>query len=294
MPSGFPASWSHENIVVNGVRLHVVSAGPAGSAKPPVILLHGFPEFWYGWRHQIPALTGAGFRVIVPDMRGYNTSEKPPRVSDYRIEVLVEDLVGLIDHFGGQANVAGHDWGGVVAWHAAMWAPQKVQRLAILNAPHPATYIRELGRPRQLLKSWYAFAFQIPRLPERLIRANDFQMLRTLFREEPARAGAFTEADIDRYVEAFRQTGAVTAAIHYYRAAFRRGLSRTRSEVTPIRCPTLLLWGLNDRYLVRRLVDGLEPLVPDLKVEVFENATHWIQHDEPDRVNARLIEHFDA
>jgi pimeloyl-ACP methyl ester carboxylesterase len=289
-----PPSWDHDDVIVNGVRLHTVCAGPKDSSKPPVILLHGFPEFWYGWRHQIPALAAAGFRVTAPDMRGYNTSDKPRCVVEYRIEKLVADLVGLIDHVGGHAHVVGHDWGGIVAWYTAMWAPQKVKRLVILNAAHPAAYLRELRRPRQLLKSWYVFGFQLSWLPEAIIRSNDFRLLRKLFSKEPVRDEAFSATDIDRYVEAFRQPGALTSAINYYRAALRSGPDKLKRRIIPIHIPTLLIWGEKDRYMVKETTEGLESLVPHLQVRRFPNATHWIQHDEPERVNALLVEHLNA
>ena len=162
---GVAGAWSH-HVSVNGTRLHYVAAGPAGGW--PVVLLHGFPEFWFSWRRQIPALAAAGFRVIAPDLRGYNLSAKPPRVADYRVESLVGDVIGLIDRVaGGSAAVAGHDWGGVVAWYAAMWHPDRVARLAVLNAPHPAAYLRELRRPAQRCGAGTSFSSNYPGCPKR-------------------------------------------------------------------------------------------------------------------------------
>src|SRR4051794_731441 len=159
-----PPPWTHRHAEVNGVRLHYVEAGQRG--RPAVVLLHGFPEFWYSWRNQIPALAAAGFHVIAPDMRGYNTSGKPPRVRDYRVETLVDDVVSLARQVGGRVHLVGHDWGGVVAWLTAMWRPDVVDRLAVLNVPHPVPYLREVRRGFvQLLRSWYVFFFQLPWLP---------------------------------------------------------------------------------------------------------------------------------
>lgn len=278
-----------EWVRVNGVRLHCLAAG--NPSDPLVVLLHGFPEFSYSWRHQIPALAAAGFHVLAPDMRGYNLSDKPNRVCDYRLEELVEDVAALIDQRGGgkAAAVVGHDWGGIVAWHLSMWRPQRLAKLIILNAPHPAAYRRELWRGRQLLRSWYAFAFQLPWLPEAMIRLNDFAMARQLFRDGPARRSPDIEGDVDIYVRALAQPGALRAAINYYRAAARgrSGLLVKKIETVPV--PTMIVWGDQDRYLERSLTEGLERWVPDLRVEHLPAASHWVHHDEPRRVNQLLV-----
>jgi epoxide hydrolase 4 len=278
---------SHHEAIVNGVRLHYVEAGE-GSL---VVLLHGYPEFWYAWRNQIPALVEAGFRVIAPDMRGYNLSEKPPGVRNYDIQLLAADVAGLIRHAGAErATVAGHDWGGGVAWAVPMYHPDVVEKLIVLNAPHPSALLRELRTPAQIAKSWYMFFFQLPWLPEMIVRAGGFAMLRGTFRLDPLRRGAFTQADIQRYVQAMAQPGAVTAAINYYRATFRRNPLRASREVRRVQAPTLLIWGEKDRYLGTALTRDLEQWVPHLRVECLPNASHWVQHDEPERVNALMIE----
>ena len=277
---------------VAGVRIHAAVAGQPSPGRAPVVLLHGFPEFWYGWRRQVPALSEAGFHVIAPDLRGYNLSDKPPGVQDYRIDVLAADVAAVVRQVAGEAgraHVVGHDWGGVVAWHLAMHHPGVVKSLAILNAPHPAAYLREVCRPAQLLRSWYAFFFQIPRLPEAAIRLNGYARLRALFREGPAGGGRFSEAEIDRYVEAFARPGALTAAINYYRAAFRGGPGNARRAVRRIDLPTLVIWGERDRYLVPGLTLGLETWVSNLRVERLPAATHWVQHDHADEVNRLLL-----
>lgn len=286
-----PEGWSHAFADVNGVRLHYVEAG-AGAGRPLVVLLHGFPEFWYAWRNQIGPLAAAGFRVVAPDMRGYNLSSKPPRVRNYRVEFLADDVLALARRLGhDRFHLVGHDWGGVVAWSAAMSpAGGAVERLVILNAPHPVAYLRELRRPRQLLRSWYVFAFQMPRLPEAMIRARDFNALRELFRNGPAKRGAFTDEDIERYVDAFREPGALTAAVNYYRAAARRSPAGVVRQARPIDTPTLVIWGERDKYLVPALAAGLERWAPNSRIERFPNATHWIQHDEPARVNELITE----
>lgn len=276
--------WTHHHATVNGVRLHYVEAG----AGPLVLLLHGFPEFWYGWRHQIPALAEAGFRVVAPDMRGYATSGKPEGVESYRVEHLVEDAAGLGRHLGEErAHLVGHDWGGMVAWYLAMHRPEALDRLVVLNAPHPAAFAREILKPDQMLRSSYAAFFQLPALPEATLRAGDFALLARVFREEPARPGAFTDQDIERYREALSQPGALTSMLHYYRAFARY----QRPEVRRIDVPTMLVWGERDPHLVVRLTEGLEEWVPGIRVERIPEASHWVAADVPDRVN-RLLAGF--
>jgi len=280
-------SWTHREAVVNGVRLHYVEAGQG----PLVILLHGFPEFWYSWRAQIPALAAAGYHVIALDMRGYNLSQKPPRVRDYGIEILARDVAELIRSTGAaRATVVGHDWGGAVAWFAPMLYPHLVEKLIVLNAPHPLAFLRELKTPAQLLKSWYQFFFQLPYLPEAMIRARDYAMLRDLLRRAPSRRRAFTKADIRLYKAAIAQPSALTAALNYYRAAFRggpRGMSRLARRID---VSTLLIWGEQDRYLGLNLTRDLEQWVPRLRLERLADASHWVQNDAPQRVNELMIE----
>jgi pimeloyl-ACP methyl ester carboxylesterase len=275
------AGWTHREAIVNNVRLHWVEAGEG----PPVLLLHGFPEFWYEWRHQLPAVAQMGFRAVAPDLRGYNLSEKPGGVSAYRIEQLVGDVQGLIRHLGVErAHVVGHDWGGLVAWWLAMMAPERVDRLVIINAPHPQAFRRELMTPDQMLRSWYAAAFQVPLLPEAAFRANGFAMLQKIFRASSVRPGAFTDEDIRRYQEAAARPGAIEAMINYYRAAARNPSPPTRT----IPHPTLLIWGEQDQALSIRLTEGLEPWVPDIRVERIPDVSHWVPAEAPDRVNALL------
>jgi pimeloyl-ACP methyl ester carboxylesterase len=285
-PPPVPEPWAHRKATVNGIGLHFVEAGTG----PLVVLLHGFPEFWYSWRHQIPALAGAGFRVLAPDLRGYNESDKRAGVSSYGLDKLTGDVLGLIRHAGAErATVVGHDWGGVIAWHVAMHHPEVVDKLVVLNAPHPAAYRRELARPAQLLKSWYVFFFQLPWLPERMLRAGGYAFLERTLRREAVRPGAFSSDDIWEYKRALAQPGALTAAINYYRAAFRH-LRDAGRDARPIAAPTLLIWGEQDRYLRSRLTEGLAPWVPDLRIERLAEASHWVQNDAPAEVNRLLVE----
>ena len=277
---------AHQYADLGDVRLHYVEAG----SGPLVLLLHGFPEFWYSWRYQVPALADAGFRVVAPDLRGYNLSEKPSGLAAYRTDLLTRDVERLIRHCGAErAAVAGHDWGGIVAWLFAMRYPAMLERLAILNAPHPGTLPRALLDPLQWLRSAYVFFFQVPWLPEASLQAGNFALLRWLFRTDPARPGAFSETDIERYVEAFSRPGALTAAINYYRAAVWQGPLRA-GEPRRIEAPVLVIWGEQDRALGPELAEPDRALVPNARVERLPDASHWVQHDRPERVNALLLD----
>jgi epoxide hydrolase 4 len=273
-------------------RLHYVEAGDG----PAVVLLHGFPEFWYGWRHQIPPLVAAGFRVIAPDLRGYNLSSKPAEVSAYQPGRLAADVRELIAERGAsRAFLAGHDWGAAVAWLTAMAHPGVVERLAILNVPHPRRMLDALRRPnQQLARSWYMFFFQLPWLPEQAVRAGNWSSFRRDF-EHDARPGAFTPADIDRYREAWSQPGAATATINWYRASMRGRFSRKAgADLRPVQAPTMVIWGERDRYLGADLAEPDRADVPNLqRVVRLPDASHWVQHDEPERVSGLLIDFFE-
>ena len=272
-------------VETNGVALHVVEAGPRDG--PPVVLLHGFPEFWYGWRSQLPALAAAGLRLIVPDQRGYNTSAKPQGIASYAVERLAGDVLGLLDEAGERrACVVGHDWGALVGWWLALAHPERVERLAVLNVPHPAVMRRQLAtNPRQALRSWYVLFFQLPGLPETLLRRGEYAMLARAVRG--GRRGTCTDADLACYREAWAQPGALRAMVDWYRAAPRiaaRPLPSLR-----VRVPTLLLWGARDRFLGRELAAPSAALCDDGALHFYEQATHWLQHDEAASVNDRLI-----
>jgi pimeloyl-ACP methyl ester carboxylesterase len=290
MPSDAPPTpWAHRHAVVNGVRLHYAEAG----SGPLVVLLHGFPEFWYSWHRQIPALAEAGFRVLAPDLRGYNLSDKPPGAGSYRVSRLVNDVVALIEHAGAErAAVVGHDWGGGIAWAVAMRHPERVERLAVLNAPHPAAFRRELANPAQWLRSWYMLFFQLPWLPEWLMRVGNFALVERSLRREPRNRLAFTPEDVALYKQALSQPGALTAAINYYRALMRFPGELVRT--VPIRLPTLLIWGERDRYLGIGMSRHLERWVPGIRVERLPGVSHWVQNDDPTSVNRLLIEHLGA
>jgi epoxide hydrolase 4 len=277
---------AHRYADLGDVRLHYVEAGEG----PLVLLLHGFPQFWYQWRHQIPALVEAGFRVVAPDMRGYNLSDKPPGVRAYRIELLARDVERLILACGEQtAVVVGHDWGAIAAWIAAMRYPGRVGKLAILNVPHPARFLDGLLSPMQLLRSSYMFFFQIPRLPEEVIRAGDFALLRSALRRDPVQSEVFTAEDIERYIEAMAQPGALTASLNYYRALLRNP-RETRALLQRVEAPVLVIWGERDRFLSQRLAEPPRLWVPNLlRVERLQDASHWVAEDRPLEVNTLLL-----
>ena len=271
---------------VNGLQIHYVEEGP--KSGPLVLLLHGFPEFWFSWRHQIPALAVAGFRVVAPDLRGYNLSDKPPRVADYDLDLLAGDVVGLIEGLGAsRAALVGHDWGGAVAWHTAAHHPQRISRLAVLDCPPPQAMARALLRdPAQTWRSWYMFLFQLPLLPEWLIGGPLF---RTFTRSWTTRVEAIGEAELARYQAAAVVPGAMRSAIHYYRAALRRWRRTAFETPTKVQAPTLVLWGEKDRILRRQLIDDLGPYVdgPVMR-RVVPGAGHFLQQEAPKEVNREL------
>lgn len=273
-----------EHISTNGIRLHTALAGPEDGE--PVILLHGFPDAWFGWETQIGALAEAGFRVIVPDQRGYNLSDKPEGVASYQMDTLVKDILGIADVLGcDRFHLAGHDFGAIVSWNLARRNPERLKRLAIANVPHPKVmdnYVRT--HPKQMLKSWYAFFFQFPGLPERVVKANNWRFLIS------AMPNDFTEEERDRYRAAWERPGAMTGMINWYRALMRQ---RGRSTLSPqIQVPTLILWGQQDPYISYEMA----PLSIDLcdlgQLITFENATHWVLHDEPESTSRYLVHHF--
>jgi epoxide hydrolase 4 len=277
----------HSYIETNGIRLHVVQAGPQSGT--PVVLLHGFPEFWYCWRLQIPALVEAGCRVIIPDQRGYNLSDKPKGVKAFSIDELVSDVIGLIDALGYEkVNLVGHDWGAAVAWVLANQHPERLHRLGILNVPHPEVMKRFLKRDlEQLRRSWYIFFFQLPWLPEAVMRAQDWRgIVRALLGS--GRMHTFTNEDIEKYKEAWSQPGAMTAMINWYRAAAR--YQQPGMKAPQIRVPTLMMWGMKDVALSHRMARPSMDYCAEGNLIFFPEATHWVQLDEADSVNHYLAD----
>lgn len=285
-------TWSHQVVETNGVNLHCVVQGEG----PLVVLLHGFPEFWYSWRHQIPVLAER-FKVVAPDMRGYNLSDKPAGVESYTMDLLTGDVAGLIDAFGCErAHVVGHDWGGAVAWTFAATCPDLLDRLVVMNAPHPAVFVNNLrSNRRQMLRSWYMFFFQLPGLPEAAFRAFDYAQVRRAFSGWAIDKSAFSEADLDAFARAAAQPGALAGGMNYYRAAFR-GMTPSRAKAIAagfpkIGSPTMIVWAEEDRALGKELTYGLDPYFtePPL-IHYIPDCSHWVQQEQPLLVNQYLME----
>lgn len=279
----------HRTLDAGGLDLHLVSAGPEDG--PPLLLLHGFPEAWFGWQRQIPRLAAAGFHVLVPDQRGYNRSARPRGVAAYGLDRLCGDVVGLLDALGVERTLlAAHDWGAAVAWWTAVRFPERVERMAILNVPHPVVMRRHLLRSRaQRRRSWYMFFFQIPWLPEFLLRRRDFAFL-VKGLVAIARQGTFSDADLARYRQAWSRPGALTAMLNWYRAALRHPPQRPASVRVSV--PTRILWGQKDPALGEEMVDPSLALCDHGSAERFPELSHWLQHEEPELIAARLVAFF--
>ncbi|MCB2409631.1 alpha/beta hydrolase [Hymenobacter sp. BT178] len=280
----------HQYVDTNGIRLHVVQCGPADG--PLVILLHGFPEFWYAWRQQLQPLAAAGYRVWAPDQRGYNLSDKPRRVADYRIDTLARDVIGLLDAAGQQqAIIVGHDWGAAVAWHLAAHYPGRIIKAAVLNVPHPRVMGRTLRRSlEQLRKSWYIFFFQLPWLPEWLVRRNSWWAGRQAL-VQTSRRGTFSTAELAQYEAAWQQPRAMRSMLNWYRAAVRapRQMSATGRVLVPVH----IIWGVKDAFLKRQMAEQSLMLCEQGQL-TYLPASHWVQHEEAEAVNALLLRFFEA
>lgn len=321
-PAARPEGIRHSYADVNGIRLHYASAGAAAGASKLIIFLHGFPEFWYAWREQLVEF-GRDYFVVAPDMRGYNLSSKPAEVEQYEISQLVGDVRALIAHLGAKSCVlVGHDWGGVVAWAAAIACPEVVEKVVIINAPHPGIFRRELAQnPAQQQASQYMRVLRTLEA-EAMMSANNFELMQKGILGDGLRQGYFTEADRQAYVEAWSQPGALTAGLNYYRAAklgppaeawAKEGLpaakaglqagqvgapsgagnqaSRMNLPSLDVKPPTLVIWGEKDPYLLTGNLNGLDNYVRSLQVERVPDGTHWVVHEKPALVNS-LIRNF--
>jgi len=279
----------HAFIQTNGIKLHIVLSGPVNGE--PLLLLHGFPEYWGGWTRQIPALAEAGYRVIVPDQRGYGQSDVPRGVAAYALPELAKDVVGLMDALGHETfHLAGHDWGAVVAWTVGMTYPERVRKLAILNVPHPAVMFAFLKKsPRQMLKSWYIAFFQIPGLADWLLARDDFALTARLLIGSGKR-GTFSRPELEEYKKAWTASGGLTGMINWYRALARKRPALPGNPRLPM--PVLILWGKNDVALSAEMASASLEFCENGQLVYFENATHWVQHDEAEAVSARLAKFF--
>lgn len=278
------SSWQHRFITTNGVRLHYVTQG----SGPLMLFLHGFPEFWYSWRHQIPEFA-QDYTVVALDLRGYNDSDKPQGVDAYRMDELVRDVQGVIRGLGYERCVlVGHDWGGAIAWSVAYDSPELLEELIVMNLPHPAKFRQGLQTPQQLLRSWYIGFFQLPLLPELAMSAGDYWAIEQAFRGMAIRQAAFSAADIDAYKDAAAKRGALTAMLNYYRAVTSSPILRDHWDVLTV--PTLMIWGEADSALGKELTLGTENYVRDFHLRYIPNCSHWVQQEQPELVNQYMRE----
>ena len=285
---------TYRTIRVNDVDLQV-SVTNEGGERGLALLLHGFPELAFSWRHQIPVLADAGYEVWAPNLRGYGESSKPRAVSAYSIDVLLSDIAALIDASGrDDVTLVGHDWGAVQAWMFAIRRVRPLQRLVIMNVPHPACMRRELRTFRQLRKSWYVFFFQIPWLPERLLRARRAKAVGDAFEKMAVDATRFPDAVTDVYRAAALRPDAMRSMINYYRAALRGRRALTHEELPEIETPTLMIWGLEDTALSKETTDGTDEHVADLTMRFLPGVSHWVQQEAPETVNAMLLAWLDG
>ena len=277
----------HGLIKTNGVNLHYVSQGEGKL----MLMLHGFPEFWYSWRHQI-AEFARDYHVVAIDMRGYNDSDKPDRLSAYRMPELTADVKGVIEGLGYEDCIlVAHDWGGAIAWNFAYKHPNLVEKLIVMNLPHPAKFMDGLKTWQQLQKSWYIFFFQIPFLPELMFQANDYQAISSAFTDMAIDKSAFTPEDLAAYKEAVAKPGALTAMINYYRANFNIPPDRNMTQSYGVLdIPTLMIWGEEDTALGKELTYGTDEYVKDLKLKYIPNCSHWVQQEQPQLVNQYMRE----
>lgn len=279
--------WQHQFLDVNHIRLHCVTQGEGDL----VLLLHGFPEFWYSWRFQIPVLA-RHFKVVVPDLRGYNDSDKPRH--GYDIDTLSNDILALIETLGyDRAHIVGHDCGGFIAWHLAQKFPQAVQNLGILNAPPPNRLFQEMwGQATHLWRSWPLLACQVPGLGEYWLAQNLRGFIKDVFQRYSTRKGAFSPETVQIYQSALEKAGAITAVLQSYRHLFSPQQWWQQMTHTPeaIASPTLVLWGEDDPVAHPGLVEGLESWIQaPWRVKLLPDCGHWAQQEVPGLVNRELL-----
>ncbi|MDB9525185.1 alpha/beta hydrolase [Oscillatoria sp. CS-180] len=274
----------HQFIKTNGIQLHYVTQGTG----PLFLFLHGFPEFWYTWRHQIPVFAEQ-FTVVALDLRGYNDSDKPPNVSDYAMSELVKDISGVIAALGYERCIlAGHDWGGAIAWSFAYTYPEQVEKLIILNCPHPQRFLDGFANPVQWVRSAYIGFFQIPWLPELLLQANDYQFISQAFDRMAVNRNAITETDIQTFKTAIARPGALQAALNYYRNLLSP--STFQQDWPVLEVPTLMIWGEDDPAFESSLAKKTEEYVRDFHLRYISQCGHWVPQEYPNLVNQYIGE----
>jgi pimeloyl-ACP methyl ester carboxylesterase len=277
----------HKRVKTNGVALHTAEAGPKDGRL--VILLHGFPEYWAAWEGYIEPLAAAGYHVLAPDQRGYNLSDKPRGVGAYDLSALAADVLGLADHFGrSRFIVVGHDWGAIVGWWIATRHAERLEQLVVMNAGHPSVWREAMQtNPEQRRRSWYVRFFRLPWLPEALLRQRRFKPLVDIIRRR-ARPDTVTSATLDRHREAWRAPGALTGMVNWYRALWRKELPASAELRLPT--PLLLIWGERDAFGVHALAESSLRLCENGQAVYLKEATHWVQHDEPERCIKALLD----
>ena len=289
----------HEFVNVNGIRMHYVTMedGSSSSDFSLIVFLHGFPEFWYSWRHQIPYFA-KHFKVVAPDMRGYGETEKPGEISEYRIDKLVRDIIELIHSLGKEkAIIVGNDWGGIIGWSIAMIAPSVVEKLIIMNAPHPALYQKNAFKNLlQMQKSWYVFFFLLQKVPEKVLSSNNFALLKHMFESSIKRKDKFTQSNIENYISSWRKEGCagIVGGINYYRANLNAEFWENLGESIPfpkIKTPTLLIWGEDDIFFEKELTENTKEFIEaPFSLKLITGCGHWVQQEAPDEVNQIMHE----
>ena len=265
-----------------------------GTGNQFAICLHGFPECSFSWRHQLPLLARLGYTAWAPNLRGYGNSSRPTKVKDYKMELLTTDVAHLIDASGANSTLLiGHDWGGMVAWFFALQAVRPVERLIVMNAPHPLLFFKRLMTWRQIRKSWYVFFFQIPKLPEFLLGRRDASGISDIFYNWSVDKSRFPNEVLDVYCKNARQPGTLTAMINYYRANLfrldgRMILKQLRAIKSILEIPTMMIWGEEDGALGKELTYGTEKLVTDFTIRYLPDVSHWVQQEAPETVNAMI------
>ncbi|ESP05422.1 hypothetical protein LOTGIDRAFT_228018 [Lottia gigantea] len=284
-----PSLGTHHFIHLENVRLHYVANGEEG--KPLMLFVHGFPEFWYSWRYQLTEFS-RDYRVVAIDQRGYNESDKPAGIMNYKVSDMVTDLKQIIPALGYKSCIlVGHDWGGAVCWAFASKYPDLIDKLVVMNCPDMGSFLPyALANPSQLLKSWYIYLFQLPWIPEFNFWLNDYKNIEIIFsgKGSGVMCGTISKDDIEAYKYAFSRPGASTAAINYYRAATR---TFSRQDATQINIPTKIIWGCKDAALEKGLAEICKKFVTNLSIDYLEESSHWVQIDEPDKVN-QIIKAF--